>query len=265
MKNILIPVDFSDASTAALRYTAELGRCLNATIKVLHVYTSQGSRNNPNTSLEKLRSLINTLGDRYSAVKWKLVAEAGSIVDVILSVAKTDVDLIAMGTQGLSSFEKILLGTNTAEIIEKSNCPVLAIPATVKPYAPRDILFATDYAPGDWNSAKVLTDIARTLNATITYLHVTRTDDEDELDHERAQIEEFTNEIKASTDFQRIKSRIISDNNVFMGLDSALQDSTVELLCLSTRKRSLIEKLYNPSVTRRMAIYTQIPLLAFKV
>lgn len=261
MKNILVPVDFSETSNTALKYTAELARCLNATIKVLHIHTPQAKKE----SQEKLRALIDSLGERYSSVKFELIAKSGDIADVILSTAKNDIDLIAMGTQGVSSFEKILLGTNTAEIIERANCPVLAIPRNTKPYAPKDILFATDYAPGDWQSAKILTDMARTLNATITYLHVTRADDEDDLDEERAQIEEFTNEIKKSTGFEMIKSRIISDNNVFMGLDSALQDSTVELLCLSTRKRSLLEKLYNPSVTRRMAIYTQIPLLAFKV
>lgn len=278
MKNILVPIDFSDASIVALKYTAELGRCLNATLRLLHVHATQISRHNPmsflvkeeehqarNNNIEKLRSLMLSLGDRYASVKWEVIAESGPIVDLILSESKKDIDLIAMGTQGVSSFEKILLGTNTAEIIEKSDCPVLAIPAGAKPYAPTEILFATDYAPGDWQSARVITDMARTLNATITYLHVTRTDDDDELDQERVQIEEFTNQIKKSTDFPQIKSRIISDNNVFMGLDSALQDSTVELLCLSTRKRTLLEKLYNPSVTRRMAIYTQIPLLAFKV
>ena len=264
MKNILVPVDFSDASNDALKYTAELARRLNATIRLLHVYTSSGNQAKTN-SLEKLKSLMNSLGERYSAVKWELTAESGAIAEVILSAAKKDINLIAMGTKGVSSIEKILLGTNTAEIIEKANCPVLAIPLGTKPYTPKNIMFATDYAPGDWESAKVLTDMARTLNATITYLHVTRADDEDELDQERTQIDEFTNSIKKSTDFTRIKSRIISDNNVFMGLDAALQDSTVDLLCLSTRKRSLMEKLYNPSVTRRMAIYTQIPLLAFKV
>jgi nucleotide-binding universal stress UspA family protein len=134
-----------------------------------------------------------------------------------------------------------------------------------RPYAPRNILFATDYAAGDWKSAKVLTEMARELNGTITYLHVTRADDDDELAEEQNQIDKFTDEIKKSTDFPRIKSKIISDNNVFMGLDSVLQDSAVDLLCLSTRKRTLIEKLYNPSVTRKMAIHTQIPLLAFKV
>ena len=278
MKTILVPVDFSDASADALRYTAELARCLNATIRLLYVYSPQVSRHNPmsflikeeenqskHNGIEKLRSLINALGERYSSVKFELRVESGGIADVILSESKIDIDLIAMGTQGVSSLGKMLLGTNTAEIIEKSSCPVLAIPKGTKPYAPTNIMFATDYAPGDWASAKVLTEMARVLNATITYLHVTRADDEDELDQERAQIEEFTGEIKKSTDFPRIKSKIISDNNVFMGLDSALQDSTVELLCLSTRKRSLIEKLYNPSVTRRMAIYTQVPLLAFKV
>ena len=142
---------------------------------------------------------------------------------------------------------------------------MLAIPVPSKPYAPREILYATDYAPGDWASAKVLTDIARLLFSTITYLHVTKAYHEDDMAKEREQINEFTNEIKKSTGFDRIKSKVISDHNVFMGLDSALQDSNVDLLCLSTRKRSLMEKLYDPSVTRRMAIYTQVPLLAFKV
>lgn len=278
MKNILVPVDFSHASDVALRYTAELALSLKATIRLLYVHTPIISRHNPmnyliteerqhaeKENLAKLQSLVESLGERYSSVKWETSVESGAIANVILSCAKKDIDMIAMGTQGVSSFEKILLGTNTAEIIEKSSCPVLAIPATAKPYTPRDILYATDYAPGDWESAKALTEMARMLDATITYLHVTREDDEDELDKEREQIDEFTREIKEKTGFTRIKSRILSDNNVLMGLDSALQDSTVDLLCLSTRKRSLIEKLYNPSVTRRVAIYTQIPLLAFKL
>jgi len=278
MKNILVPVDFSHASNVALRYTAELARSLKATVRLLHVHTPTISRNNPmsyllteerqqaeNENHAKLRALIESLGERYSSVKWETSVESGGIADVILASAKNDIDMIAMGTQGISSIEKILLGTNTAEIIEKSNCPVLAIPVSTKPYAPRDILFATDYAAGDWESAKVLTEMARMLNATITYLHVTGEDDEDELDKEREQIDEFTREIKTKTEFPRINSKIISDHNVFMGLDSVLQDSTVDLICLSTRRRSLIEKLYNPSVTARMAIYTQVPLLAFKL
>jgi len=263
MKNILVPVDFSPASDVALKYAAELARALKATVRLLHINTQGGSIKDEN--INKLRSLIDSLGERYASIKWDTVIESGSVADVIISCAKKDVDMIAMGTQGVSSPKKVLLGTNTAEIIEKASCPVFAIPVTTTPYAPRNILFATDYAPGDWQSAKVLTDMARDLNATITYLHVTRADDDEELEQEQKQLQEFTNDIKTSTDFSRIKSMIISDNNVFMGLDSALQDSAVDLLCLSTRKRSLMEKLYNPSVTRRMAIHTQIPLLAFKL
>ncbi|HMG93372.1 MAG TPA: universal stress protein [Chryseolinea sp.] len=263
MKNILVPVDFSTASDVALKYTAELGRTLKANIRLLHVHNQAGS--NKTQNVEKLQSLIDSLGERYSSVKWDTIVESGTIADVIISCAKKDTDMIAMGTQGMSSIDKAILGTHTAEIIEKAACPVLAIPMPTRPYAPRNILFATDYAAGDWKSAKVLTEMARELNGTITYLHVTRADDDDELAEEQNQIDKFTDEIKKSTDFPRIKSKIISDNNVFMGLDSVLQDSAVDLLCLSTRKRTLIEKLYNPSVTRKMAIHTQIPLLAFKV
>jgi nucleotide-binding universal stress UspA family protein len=278
MKNILVPVDFSRAAEVALRYTAELARCLEATIRLLHVHTPVVSRHNPMSfliteerdqatreGLAKLHALVQSLGEQYSSVKWEMSVESGTATDVILSSAKKNIDMIAMGTQGVSSLGKVFLGTNTAEIIEKSSCPVLAIPVATKPYAPLEILFATNYAPGDWESAKILTDMARKLNGTITYLHVTRADDEDDLDKEREALNEFTSDIKKKTGFDQIKSRVVSDNNVFMGLDSVLQDSTVDLLCLSTRRRNLIQKLYDPSVTRQMAIHTRIPLLAFKV
>lgn len=39
------------------------------------------------------------------------------------------IDLVVMGTKGASGVTEILIGSNTADVIEKCHCPVLAIPA----------------------------------------------------------------------------------------------------------------------------------------
>jgi nucleotide-binding universal stress UspA family protein len=49
-----------------------------------------------------------------------------------------------------------------------------------------------------------------------------------------------------------------------MGLDSLVNDRKADLLAIATRRRNIFEKLYNPSITRKLAQYTRIPLLAFK-
>ena len=105
MKNILAPVDFSDASHIALKYTAELARCLNASIRLLHIYSTAGSRQKEeqkqaiDEGVKKLKSLIDSLGPRYSTLTWETQIETGSVVDVILGAAKKNCDMISMGTQ----------------------------------------------------------------------------------------------------------------------------------------------------------------------
>jgi nucleotide-binding universal stress UspA family protein len=71
MKTILVPVDFSDASTVALKFAAELARVLKSTIKLLYITPNPpriGQEVDENQ--EKLKSMISSLGDRYSSLKW---------------------------------------------------------------------------------------------------------------------------------------------------------------------------------------------------
>ena len=167
-----------------------------------------------------------------------------------------------MGTQGASSIEKVLLGSNAADIIEKAECPVLVVPAGQRFVYLKRIVFATDYAYSDIEGAQLLTSIAQVFEATITFVHVTR--QEDDFDDELKVIQQFSEDIKMITGYQNINFKIVSDNTVFMGLDAIIENAGTDLMALSTRRRSLFEKLYNPSLTKKLAQYTQIPLLAFK-
>jgi nucleotide-binding universal stress UspA family protein len=277
MKKILVPTDFSENAGQALEFAAVIAQAWKASLTLLSVYTPAVSRYNvispllvdeiaqaKTEILEKLQITANTVQEIYPDVKHYNIIGVGGTVEEILSVARTEAtDLIVMGTQGASSVEKVLLGSNAAEIIEKAECPVLVVPSTTKIKVPKKIIFATDYVHSDIEGARLLASMAQVFDATITLVHITR--NEEETEEELKMIEKFTADVKAATNFEHINFEVLSDNTVMMGLDTILENPGADLIALSTRRRNIFEKLYNPSLTKKFAQYTRIPLLAFKI
>jgi nucleotide-binding universal stress UspA family protein len=276
MESILVPTDFSENADNAVEYAAVIAQGCGATITLLNIYSPVVSRYNVISSLladevaeakikvrEKLQIIADTLKSQYPEVSCHVSVELGEPVDeILLAVKNKNPDMIIMGTQGASSMEKILLGSNAAEIVEKAACPVLVVPSSTECKIPKRIMYATDYAYSDIEGARVLTAIAKVFDATITFLHVTA--QEEDTDDEMTLMEKFTTEIKLATAYQKIDSRIMTDNTVIMGLDTIIQNDGADLLAVSTRRRNIFQKLYNPSITKKLAQYTRIPLLAFK-
>jgi nucleotide-binding universal stress UspA family protein len=276
MKSILVPTDFSENAANATEYAAVIAESTGATVTLLHVYTPAVSRYNVISALmteeveeakkdarEKLQIIVGTLRSQYSKADVKAAVAVGETVPEVLEAIKDGhVDMIVMGTQGVSSIEKFLLGSNAASIVEKATCPVMVIPAVALCSVPGKIVYATDYSYSDIESAKTLTEIASVFGATITFVHITT--EEDDVDDEVSFINTFTKEIKEATGSDRIQSRILSDATVIMGLDSLVEEGKADLLAIATRKRNIFQKVYNPSITRKLAHYTRIPLLAFR-
>ncbi len=276
MKSILVPTDFSENAGNAIEYAAVIAKAWNGSLTLMNVYTPSVSRYSVISPLiteevalarseaqNKLGLTAKTLKEMYPDVTCEVYVGVGETVDeILLASEEKEIDIIVMGTKGASSIEKVLLGSNAAKIIEKASCPVLVIPSDAPCHIPKKILFATDYAYSDIEGARLLTTLARSFNAMITFVHITT--NEEDIDDEQKLIEKFTSEIKRATDYENINSKIVADNTVMMGMDSIIQESGADIVALSTRKRNLFEKLYNPSLTKKLAHYTHTPLLAFK-
>ncbi len=56
---------------------------------------------------------------------------------------------------------------------------------------------------------------------------------------------------------------MLGKSDLIASLESFVQNNEVDLLAMSTRKRSPFEKLFSPSQTKRMVYHTHFPLLAF--
>ena len=154
---ILVPVDFSDTSHAALRYAAELGAEVGASVDVLHVWRPPEDVDSKTGLLvEFARSdeghkmmewLAGVEKDSRLEAHGRLVPGGeGEVPDAILQEVQVgDYDLVVMGTHAHQGFWRQLLGGVTEEIVRRAPCPVLTIRAD-------------DYPPIEWIEAKVADD-----------------------------------------------------------------------------------------------------------
>lgn len=276
MKKILFPTDFSHNANSALEYAVEIASLTQSGIELLHIYTPAVSKGNIVSALlvdevgdataeakEKLKVMCDTITKEYPNVPCNYKVRVGNTIDEIITASQEDnCDLIIMGTLGANKLSKMLFGTNTAEIIEHSEVPVLAIPSGCSYRPPKRILFATNFSFNDLQGIKKLAVIATAFKSEIIVGHVDISNDEDRYD-EHPTMANFMKEVKAITDYPLISSEIVNDHNVSMGLDKIIDEFEIDLFAISTHRRTWFEKISNPSLTQKISNYTDIPLLAF--
>lgn len=282
MATILVPTDFSDNATAALRYAIKLTEQMHAKLIVFHcsfisayALSAAGSENQMTQLIEedelhKLEKLQQQVQKAYQS--WGIDEIPGStqcvvsynpmVVEKTLEIARDNhVDLIVMGTHGASGITKFFFGSNTSIMISKSNIPILAIPETYE-YSPlQTIAFASDLH--DLSAElKQLIPFARVNDAAVTVLYFDYgIDADDEKRSHALQLIEQTGYEKCTLEVQKASVEKTLVNQVKAYIASARPDCLV----MFTKERSLWDRLLlRGSKTEDMSSALTIPLLSFK-
>ena len=274
MKTILVPTDFSKNSINAIDYAVALAKKENAKIILLNGFhigigTPDISGQLYSDMLDKKRKEVNKKLHALCVeiteskkVKCAYVSKFDLAVDAILeTIIETKPDLVIMGTRGVSTIKEVLMGNNTVKIIEKATCPVIAVPEVARFEGIKKITYATDYHASDIDALKKLVEIAKLFNARISVLHVS--DEEFDRYSEETYLNEFKNIVKKKIRYDKIIYKLAYGKQLEKILDEEIKKSPPDLLAMSTQHRNLIEKLFETSVTQKMAFHSEVPLMAF--
>ena len=140
IERILVPVDFSEHAEAVVDWACHLAEEHSSRIILLHAYhlpvefqQLEGAYLPPDfwasvkaEAEESLARLEAELVQRGAEVE-TVVCE-GYAATVIVEEAKArEVDLIVIGTHGLSGLKHLLLGSIAERVVQKAHCPVLSV------------------------------------------------------------------------------------------------------------------------------------------
>lgn len=275
MKTFLVPTDFSQNASHAIKYAMQLNQKLNARIILFHSYVIPVYSTDLPLSMPDDAVLRNASKEALDASAKKLMSEYPNATiqvelhqdypeeEIVIAAEKFKADMIIMGTQGASGFREALIGTISAAVMEHAPCPVMAVPAECdfKPFS--KIVFATNYAEGDFNYTEQVLEFARPFNAELILLHISSGEFERSVEFDA--IERFKERIKEDAKYKKVQFKLLESIDIYKGINLFLEESRADLVAMTMRKRSFVQKIFQRSITQKMAYHSHIPLIAFKV
>ena len=188
LRKLLLPVDFSERSAGAVRYTRALAGRFHSEVTLIHVLTP------PHYEFGALEIGGSMLTELYNSRAGQVQAELDAFdlpgVEVRRVVLEGDparkiveyahnnaVDLIVMPTHGYGPFRQFILGSITAKVLHDADCPVSTgvhmEEAPVREYEFRRILCAIDLGPQSCRTVEWARNFQKEIGAELTLLHVT--------------------------------------------------------------------------------------------
>jgi len=139
-KQILVPIDFSEHSTAAFKVAVEIAKAFHSKIHLLHCYQIQPGGISPYgiaipsdyfTELHEAASRqLEEWQEKHVpagvSVEASTISEAPS-ESIVKTAKEIGADLIVMGTRGLSGFKHVMLGSVAERTVRLAPCPVMTL------------------------------------------------------------------------------------------------------------------------------------------
>lgn len=276
MKTILVPTDFSKNADNALKFAMALAKEENAKIILLNAWeirypateipltaeiNSLHLLSAENHSNKRLDSIILKLQD--SGIKCDRISVQESLVEAVLNaIEKYRVNMVIMGTKGATGLKEIFIGSNTAKVIQKVNCPLIAVPHRAVFNGLKKITFATNYKTEDIKALKKVVKIAKLFKADITLLHVT----DENYTKEVAEIimKSFADKVAKKLQFSQLTYKLIYGKNIEKKLDDYVKQKHADLFVMSTLHPNLFDRLFGGNLIKTMAYLTKMPLMVFQ-
>ncbi len=145
-KRILVPTDGSDNAGRAVKVAIDLAKRYEAEIMILHVIQvphnllAASSRTASATILDQyyresgkegqkiVDNALSIAKSQGATARGKVLDKPTSLVEGITNFAVAEkVDLIVMGTRGLSGFKKLLMGSVSSGVLSHTICSVLIV------------------------------------------------------------------------------------------------------------------------------------------
>ena len=273
MKNILVPIDFSDYATNALQVAASIAKQQNATITVIHmlgisdgVLASNAIQEQAEVQyyLAQAKKRFNAYLDKpyLKDLKITKIIQNYKIFSELNAIAlEQHSDLIVMGSHGASGFNELFIGSNTEKVVRTSDIPVLIIKSPIPNFKIKKILFACNFSEEAELAFKNIQTFAEKFSAKLKLIYINTPYNYLSTDETHVLISKFM--LKALEPMQKVE--IYNDYSVEEGLMNYSKKEKFDLIAIATHGRQGLQHFFIGSISEDLANHSNLPILTIKI
>ena len=273
MKRVLCLVDLNDISKAAAEYAANISKCLNAELVLLHVLRlptlqeaavvglgyPDSTQEGENEADQKLLNYRIVIEDQFQ-IPCRSIVRTETInlnKGVEKEIEKFDYEAIVMGTNGAENFQQFLFGVHSERLAKHVKVPLIIVPENYVFKEQRQIVYASDYEKEDVAVVKKIMKLIAGFNPQITVLHVSK----EPSDISNIVHCSIKNELEDELDNSKIHCERIFDKEIVSGIHGFMIKEEKDLLVLLAKNYSLGEKFLSKGVFQQINVISSYPVM----
>jgi nucleotide-binding universal stress UspA family protein len=185
VRRLLLAIDFTSASEAALQDALRLAKECHAELNILQAFgyndaasPAAGNAAKGTNHLEesaRLRLARAVKEAKKAGIKARAILKNGLLADAIQeTLASRKPDLLILGANIPHSLDRSMLGSIVELVLPRASCPVMTVgPASIRPWLARGpVVFATDFNLSTTDAIQHAGSYSQLLGVQLSCLHI---------------------------------------------------------------------------------------------
>ncbi len=282
-KNILVPIDFSSRSYAALEAAADIANQFDSKITLLHIIDVPETQrpeyqlaldtfgNHENSDKDDIPAILFTMKEtkrllREAREKYPKITFVEKVVfdrvhrQIYTVVEESKVDLIVMGSSGASGLGEVFIGSNTQKVVRNSNCPVLVVKDDEGKFNPRNVVFASDFSQIGGKGTTYFPMFKKLYGSKMHLLNIVTpsTFEASPTTHKRM------SEFAKHAELQDYTINIFNYYTEEEGILTFAEEMKADMIMLGTHGRKGFSRFMMGSIAENVANHSEIPVFVFR-
>ncbi len=264
IRTILVPYDFSDCATDALRVASTIAKRTNAVIDIVHLYEQMTDFHTENRrireEIEEKLEMVPKLPFLGGIELKKFMLRQVGLTDIFKNERLASADLIVMGTHGAKGV-KNLVGSNTQRIVRSAPMPVLVTKNPIEDFSIRDVVYASNFTSSDIEKFDAFRPFLDVFDPNVHLLKVNTPRSFERSEDSNRAIDAFLQRHSLS----KFTATIYNDLSIEEGILNFTRGIDADMIAMATHGRTGFFQVVNGSLTEDIVNHTTFPVLSVKL
>jgi nucleotide-binding universal stress UspA family protein len=275
-RKILLPTDFSKNSWHAIKYALELYKNDNCDFYILNVFYARGNiieslthfeagsdlyemtKDESEKGLKKTIDKLKVQGYNNPKHHFEAISTFNNPLEAIKNIVeKKDIEMIVMGTKGITNSKHLAYGSTAIYVMEKvRNCPVIVIPEKAKQNLPKEIVFPTSYKTHyKRRELSYLIEIVKKCEAKIAILHIL---EEENLNENQKEKQQMLKEIFEGVAYSFHE---LSNNSIESAITIFVESRDSDMIAFINKRHAFFGSILTQPLVKEMGFNSKVPVL----